>query len=84
MSMAIYAIIEAVIFLIPIGTLVWRMAILSANVEQNRKDIKEIKAEHKQNIDNLTNKIDSLIGSVNEIKISIAEIKAHSEEKNEK
>lgn len=79
---ALVAVIEAVVFLIPLGTLIWKMSSLASRVKQNENDIKEVKQEQKENISCLNAKIDKLLGSVNEIKISIAEIKSNNKKGN--
>lgn len=67
----IYMLIEAVVFLVPVGTLVWRMAKLSAKVERHEDEINDIKTSVSDKIDTLTNLVNNLTVQVVELKTEI-------------
>lgn len=64
----IFMLVEAIVFFIPIGTLIWRMAKLSAKVERHDNEIKEIKTS-------VSDKIDTLTSSVNNLTVQVVELK---------
>lgn len=67
----VYMLVEAVVFLVPVGTLVWRMAKLSAKVERHEDEINDIKTSVSDKIDTLTNLVNNLTVQVVELKTEI-------------
>lgn len=77
----IIAVIEAVIFLIPLGTLIWKAAKLSARVEHSERRIDKL-TEVVRNQDNSNTAILADIQkSLNTIKISIAKLETKLEDR---
>lgn len=76
----LYGIIETVIFLIPLGALIWKAATLASRVSKAETDIKEMKTDiekkvEKQN-DTILKTLDQLTVAVQELKVEVAVIKA--------
>lgn len=80
-STYIVAVIEAVVFLIPLGTLIWKAAKLSARVEHTERRIDKL-TEVVRNQDNSNTVILADIQkSLNTIKISIAKLETKLEDR---
>lgn len=80
----LYGIIETVIFLIPLGALIWKAATLASRVSKTETDIKEMKTDiekkvEKQN-DTILKTLDQLTVAVQELKVEVAVIKAMKRE----
>lgn len=73
----IFMLIEAVAFFIPVGTLIWKMAKLSAKVERHDNEIKEIRTS-------VSDKIDTLTSSVNNLTVQVVELKTEIRVQKEK
>lgn len=73
----VFMLIEAIVFFIPVGTLIWRMAKLSAKVERHDNEIKEIKTS-------VSDKIDTLTSSVNNLTVQVVELKTEIRVQKEK
>jgi hypothetical protein len=57
-----------IIYILPIATLIWRFALMSARVKQNEKDIAEMKTlSQKQN--------EAIIASLNKLQDTMSEIR---------
>ena len=73
----IFMLVEAIIFFIPVGTLIWRMAKLSAKVERHDKEIGELRTS-------LADKVEALTTSVNNLTIQFVELKTEIRVQKEK
>ena len=75
--------ISDLIYLIPLAAIIWKGALMAAQIKENQKDIDELKRltgeQNKQILDSLN----SLNASITEIKVDLAEIKAKREKKDE-
>jgi hypothetical protein len=60
--------LKDIIYILPIATLIWRFALMSARVKQNEKDIAEMKTlSQKQN--------EAIIASLNKLQDTMSEIR---------
>ena len=76
--------ISDLIYLIPLAAIIWKGALMAAQIKENTKEIDELKrtvdGQNKQVLDSLT----QLNASITEIKVDLAELKAlRKGEKNE-
>ena len=76
----LYGIIETVIFMIPLGALIWKAATLASRVNKAESEIKEMKTDiekkvEKQN-DTILKTLDKLTVALQELKVEVAVIKA--------
>lgn len=67
----VFMLVEAVAFFIPVGTLIWKMSQLSAKVNRHDNEIKEIKTSVSDKIDTLTSSVNNLTMQVVELKTEI-------------
>lgn len=70
----LYRIIEIIIFLIPIGSLVWKAAKQSTRIDEMKKQIEILEARVTTNEKETTKNISEIKDSINKINVSNAEI----------
>lgn len=67
--------IRDVIFLLPIAGLIWSAATMASKVKKHDEDIKELKQQNTENFNLLMDKLNTIIESINNIKIDVAILK---------
>lgn len=77
----IYMIAEAVVFLIPLGTLIWKMAKLAAKVEQNEHRIDTLTDIVRKQDHSTEELMTEIKADLQSIKISIAKLETQNEDK---
>ena len=70
----LYAVLQTVVFLIPVATLVWKAARQSTQIEMNRADIEELKKKLSQTDDTVDIQLAQIQTRLNEIKVSLAKL----------
>jgi hypothetical protein len=76
----LYGIIETVIFLIPLGALIWKAASLASRVSKTETDIKDMKTIVEKQNEAILATLKDLNTTVQELKVEVAVIKAMKHE----
>ena len=72
----IYGVIETILFLIPLGTLIWKAATLANRVSKNEEDIKEMKTLVEKQNEAILEALKQLNSSIQDIRTEVEVIKA--------
>lgn len=72
----LFGIIETVVFLIPLGALIWKAATLANRVTKNEEDIKKMGTVVEKQNDAILQALDKLNESIREIRTEVEVIKA--------
>ena len=75
-NIALEPIISAIIYIIPLGTLIWKASQLSSRVSQNEKDIEMLKGDLKKQNAEILNSLQKINETMAEIKTEVEVIKA--------
>lgn len=70
----LYAVLQTVVFLIPVATLVWKAARQSAQIEMNCAAIKELERKLSQTDNTVDVQLAQIQTRLNEIKVSLAKL----------
>lgn len=68
--------IRDVIYILPIATLIWRFALMSARVKQNEKDIEEMKTLSQKQNEAIIISLGKLQDTMSEIRTDVSVLKA--------
>lgn len=68
-------VIAGIIYLIPIATLIWKAATLSSRVNQNEKDIKEVKQLQAENNKAVLDALKQLNDTMEKVRLDVELIK---------
>lgn len=68
--------LKDVIYLIPVATLIWRFALMSARVKQNEKDIAEMKTLTQKQNESIIINLNKLQDIMSEIRTDVSVLKA--------
>ena len=71
--------IQTIVYLLPIGTLVWRFAKLAARIDVLEQEVKRIDVAGKEEQKATDKDIEILTGMLNEIKIAVTRIETKLE-----
>lgn len=75
--------ISDLIYLIPLAAIIWKGALMAAQIKENQKDIDELKRLTGEQNRQILESLNTLNASITEIKVDLAEIKAKREKKDE-
>lgn len=75
--------ISDLIYLIPLAAIIWKGALMAAQIKENQKDIDELKRLTGEQNKQILESLNTLNASITEIKVDLAEIKAKREKKDE-
>ena len=75
-NIALEPIISAIIYIIPLGPLIWKASQLSSRVSQNEKDIEMLKGDLKKQNAEILNSLQKINETMAEIKTEVEVIKA--------
>lgn len=76
-------VIAGIIYLIPIATLIWKAATLSSRVNQNEKDIKEVKQLQAENNKAVLDALNKLNDTMEKVRLDVEILKITSSYKKE-
>ena len=68
--------ISDLIYLIPLAAIIWKGALMAAQIKENQKDIDELKRLTGEQNRQILESLNTLNASITEIKVDLAEIKA--------
>ena len=68
--------ISDLIYLIPLAAIIWKGALMAAQIKENQKDIDELKRLTGEQNKQILESLNTLNASITEIKVDLAEIKA--------
>lgn len=68
--------ISDLIYLIPLAAVIWKGALMAAQIKENQKDIDELKRLTGEQNKQILESLNTLNASITEIKVDLAEIKA--------
>lgn len=72
-------VIAGIIYLIPIATLIWKAATLSSRVNQNEKDIKEVKQLQAENNKAVLDALKQLNDTMEKVRLDVEILKVVSQ-----
>ena len=75
--------ISDLIYLIPLAAIIWKGALMAAQIKENQKDIDELKRLTGEQNKQILESLNTLNASITEIKVDLAEIKAKRGAKDE-
>ena len=75
--------ISDLIYLIPLAAIIWKGALMAAQIKENQKDIDELKRLTGEQNKQILESLNTLNASITEIKVDLAEIKAKRGPNNE-
>lgn len=75
--------ISDLIYLIPLAAIIWKGALMAAQIKENQKDIDELKRLTEEQNKQILESLNTLNASITEIKVDLAEIKAKRAKKDE-
>ena len=75
--------ISDLIYLIPLAAIIWKGALMAAQIKENQKDIDELKRLTGEQNRQILESLNTLNASITEIKVDLAEIKAKRGTKDE-
>lgn len=75
--------ISDLIYLIPLAAIIWKGALMAAQIKENQKDVDELKRLTGEQNRQILESLNTLNASITEIKVDLAEIKAKREKKDE-
>jgi len=75
--------ISDLIYLIPLAAIIWKGALMAAQIKENQKDIDELKRLTGEQNKQILESLNTLNASITEIKVDLAEIKAKRGSKDE-
>lgn len=75
--------ISDLIYLIPLAAIIWKGALMAAQIKENQKDIDELKKLTGEQNRQILESLNTLNASITEIKVDLAEIKAKRGAKDE-
>ena len=75
--------ISDLIYLIPLAAIIWKGALMAAQIKENQKDIDELKRLTGEQNKQILESLNTLNASITEIKVDLAEIKAKRGTKDE-
>ena len=75
--------ISDLIYLIPLAAIIWKGALMAAQIKENQKDIDELKRLTGEQNKQILESLNTLNTSITEIKVDLAEIKAKRGTKDE-
>ena len=76
-NIALEPIISAIIYIIPLGTLIWKGASMANQIKQNTKDIEDLKAQIKDQNKNVIDALDRLNTTMLSIQADVTVLKTY-------